>query len=318
MDAKQLEYMIVNSNANPRLLQDWQVLSLHNAYLKYAQIGGKKTWQQFQEIIRKRNLENNSLERIVENTESNTDIQNINETDIIVIPVEAQTDRKVFFTMPNEFNERGEKFIKEIIAERNTYIYTQNYGWVDRGHAGFLGGEQKVKKLYIDLLNANPGSIVSFELNSGKRIMGRMININIARMEIVVLKKMDATIAISVAFTVLKRTSREFEYCQESTDFIADSSFAEEDLPSNIINFYHEVINRSEEQIMNACKPFAKKQSLWIYKRYHFQKNMTFDPIIKYPGGIKPEILNQVSENREGEYWKTMSLNHETLPKSLF
>jgi hypothetical protein len=220
--------------------------------------------------------------------------------------------------MQNEFNEQGKSFIEKITAERNGYIYTQNYGWVDRGHAGFLGGEKNVKKLYQSLLNANPDSIISFELNSGKRIGGRIINVNIARMKVMVLKRMTSTIAISVALAILKRTSKEFEYCQESTDWISDSSFAEEDLPSNIINFYHEVINRSEEEIMNACKPFSKEQSVWIYKRYNFQKNMAFDPIIKYPGGIKPEILSRVSEIQEGEYWKTISLINETLPWSVF
>ena len=110
--------------------------------------------------------------------------------------------------------------------------------------------------------------------------------------------------AKSITLAVLKDTSKEFEQVQKRTDFIKNSSFAEEDLPSNILNFYFEVENFSEQKIERLCNCLSVEQSCWIADRYNFSRNQTFDPIIIFPGGVKPIEFNSITEAKAGVLWE--------------
>lgn len=112
--------------------------------------------------------------------------------------------------------------------------------------------------------------------------------------------------AKSITLSVFKQTSINFEKSQKKTDFIKQSSFAEEDLPSNILNYYVELFSFSKEKIFSLTNVLPMELSLWIYNRYTFQKNYTFEPIILIPGGEKPKIFDSVEEIPEGKLWQNI------------
>lgn len=95
-------------------------------------------------------------------------------------------------------------------------------------------------------------------------------------------------LAQRITLSILKKTSLEAEPAQGWTHWLTKSSYAEEDLPSNIFNFYFEVMGDSEEDILAPCADFEKEQSLWIYHRYKFVENRDFTPILRYPGAKAP------------------------------
>lgn len=45
-------------------------------------------------------------------------------------------------------------------------------------------------------------------------------------------------------------------------------------------------------------------ESLWIFKRYKFQKNYSFMPILSFTEGKIPKELSAVKEVPEGKFWK--------------
>jgi hypothetical protein len=298
MNDNQLEYMLVDTNINDSRLQDYYISSVRDAHSKYVRLGGKKTWDDFQKIIKKRNVETNELEQINE-------INNLRTSDVIVIPIESSVNKKERINLPVEKNERGNKFIDGIL--NGSYLYSRNYGWIDRGHAGFLGGNKPVKKLYEDLLNANVDDIIPFEMSSGGRIpvLNVKVTVNHATTKAKILEKLNSENAKSVALSIFKQTSMAFEEAQIWTDILKKSSFAEEDLPSNILNFYFEVDSENTiDKIENLCGCFTPQQSVWIYKRYSFQRNHSFEPIIKWPRGQKPSLFNAIYPIDEGRYWE--------------
>lgn len=310
----QIELMIVNQESDISKLQKWQTLSVYHSYSIYMRCGGNKSWEEYQLLIRKRNLINKTLEKIVEKPISGHNIPNINETDIIVIPIEINTYRPETILLSKLYSDRGDEFRKEILGNKNSYIYTKNYGWIDRGHAGFKGGQRLIRKLFTEILNSREGSIISYEMESSDKRSGIKLLGNSAKIQFRMLKSIfkNPLIAQQITYSIFKKVSLEFEKCQEKTDNLKMSSFAEEDLPSNIINFYFEVFEYEEKDLMPLCFPLSKEQSAWIYDRYKFQKNKTFEPIIKYPSGKKPILFDTCQEMKEGIYHETISLVSKT------
>ncbi len=313
----QIELMIVNGKSAIRQLEKWQVFSVYDSYLIYKSCGGDKTWEEFQTIVRKRNFENNTLDKLIEEPISGREIPNVNETDVIVIPAEIKTDRPESIAFSELRNDRGDDFRASILANRNNYVYTKNYGWVDRGHAGFLGGDMPLRRFYREILLSRVGSTMTFEMDSSVRLKptNYMIDVNIVKVTIRIIKPINYNqlIAKRIAYTVFKKASYSHE--EEQGKFLlgigekaTGSSFAEEDLPSNIINFYYEVCERSEENIMQHCIPFSKEKSAWIYDRYEFKKNKLFEPVVRYPSGEKPFIFDDIQELCEGEYYEIIDL----------
>ena len=94
-------------------------------------------------IVRKHNLTDNSFSSV-------TDKDILYEFDIITVPELAKATQ-IKDVKINKNNRKG--FRKDII--NGYYIFSKNYGWIDRGHAGFLGGSHGTQFLQKLLLSLN-------------------------------------------------------------------------------------------------------------------------------------------------------------------
>ncbi|HET7180116.1 MAG TPA: hypothetical protein VFI14_10330, partial [Chryseosolibacter sp.] len=107
---------------------------------------------------------------------------------------------------------------------------------------------------------------------------------------------------LQAALTTFMLQSLFFEAAQEWTDFIGGSSFAEEDLVSNLIGFYRAAEGYSVPEVKKFCGVWSKEDTLKKFMSYSFQKNRTFRPLSLPSGGSWPKELTTISP---------MSLNAE-------
>lgn len=253
----------------------------------------------FKKIIRRRDLKTNLLTKI-------NDFSELNEFDIISVPTEVKFLSSVTISKRRDIS-RGQSFEKGI--KNGEYVYSKNYGWIDMAHAGFQSKIKRLENLYNQILRASD-KMITFPMISGKKNLltniDLIINGCVATVNLLEPLPEDRKekIAQGIVLAILKRTSFEFERIQEKTDFIKKSSYAEEDLPSNIINFYVEIFKYTKEQILEICGALPILESLWIFKRYKFQKNYSFMPILSFTEGKIPKELSAVKEVPEGKFWK--------------
>lgn len=200
---------------------------------------------------------------------------------------------------------KGKEFVDEI--KKGHYGYSRNYGWIDFGHAGLLGGPQNLKKIYEQIKSAKKGDVVTYSLSTGMSSPFLKVYAELGNTRAKILsEQLSDEQAQSMTLSILKITSIEFEQKQIITDWLKKSSFSEEDLPSNIINFYVEVMGYTKEKIYQVCDVFTPEVSCWIYHRYDFQKNKSFDPVLKFPGGTIPQELNVVKEIDKEGLWEIL------------
>ena len=253
----------------------------------------------FKKIIRRRDLKTNLLTKI-------NDFSELNEFDIISVPTEVKFLSSVTISKKRDIS-RGQYFEKGI--KNGEYVYSKNYGWIDMAHAGFQSKIKRLENLYNQILRASD-KMITFPMISGKKNLltniDLIINGCVATVNLLEPLPEDRKekIAQGIVLAILKRTSFEFERIQEKTDFIKKSSYAEEDLPSNIINFYVEIFKYTKEQILEICGALPILESLWIFKHYKFQKNYSFMPILSFTEGKIPKELSAVKEVPEGKFWK--------------
>ena len=253
----------------------------------------------FKKIIRRRDLKTNLLTKI-------NDFSELNEFDIISVPTEVKFLSSLTISKRRDIS-CGQSFEKGI--KNGEYVYSKNYGWIDMAHAGFQSKIKRLENLYNQILRASD-KMITFPMISGKKNLltdiDLIINGCVATVNLLEPLPEDRKekIAQGIVLAILKRTSFEFERIQEKTDFIKKSSYAEEDLPSNIINFYVEIFKYTKEQILEICGALPILESLWIFKRYKFQKNYSFMPILSFTEGKIPKELSAVKEVPEGKFWK--------------
>lgn len=253
----------------------------------------------FKKIIRRRDLKTNLLTKI-------NDFSELNEFDIISVPTEVKFLSAVTISKRQDIS-RGQYFEKGI--KNGEYVYSKNYGWIDMAHAGFQSKIRRLENLYNQILKSSD-KMITFPMISGKKNLFKnidlVINGCVATVNLLEPLPDDSKekTAQGIVLAILKKTSFEFERIQEKTDFIKKSSYAEEDLPSNIINFYVEIFKYTEEQILEICGALPILESLWIFKHYKFQKNYSFMPILSFTEGKVPKELSAVEEVPEGKFWK--------------
>ncbi len=84
----------------------------------------------------------------------------------------------------------------------------------------------------------------------------------------------------SVALRVFMLQSIAFENLQQWTDFIGESSFSAEDLPSNLIGFYMGVDNLDRDDIRTICDVWSPEDSLSEFQNNEpSSRNRTFRPL---------------------------------------
>jgi len=292
-----LEFMFSKAKREEK---EFITTDLNDCYIKAQKYGFINYDKElFKKIIRRRELKTNILTKI-------NDFSELNEFDIISVPTELNF-LSVLTISKRQDIPRGSAFEKGI--KNGEYVYSKNYGWIDMAHAGFQSKTKRLENLYNHILKSSD-KMITFPMISGKKNLFANIDliINGCIATVTLLEPLPddskERIAQGIVLAILKKTSFEFERIQEKTDFIKKSSYAEEDLPSNIINFYVEIFKYTKEQILELCGALPILESLWIFKHYKFQKNYSFTPILSFTEGKVPKELSIVEEVPEGRFWK--------------
>jgi len=292
------EIMIVDSSAKKQDLQSYHARTIWEVFERYQNLGGRLNWEDFKGIVRRRELTTGQLVKI-------TNLDTVQERWVIHVPVVSNTGERHKVIVESLRNDRGQSFVDGI--SNGDYVYSKNYGWIDMGHAGFLGGKQEIKQLFNRIHNANPNDNIPFDLWSGKvlHFFGKRIEVPVNKCTISVKMRasVDELTAQGITLFIFKAVSKGFEETQIVTDWLKKSSFAEEDLPSNIICFYLVVLGYTKSLIEKECDFFSKEESLWVYRRYKFQRNKSFEPILLWPKSRIPKIFKKVQEVSSGKYW---------------
>lgn len=165
-------------------------------------------------------------------------------------------------------------------------VYTCNCGWVDKNHMEdpstrpFVG----VKNLWKQILTETgrntyfPSNENGFKVTYRQDVKRLGVYIGVTK-SYLVKRGIPHNIKESVALTILREVSLEFESFQGWAGPFSDSSFSVEDLISNLIGFYYVV--RPNIDYMKLCKPASKDASykVWdIYGAVGSHKNKVFHP----------------------------------------
>lgn len=160
------EYMVINWDRRNEEKENYYVTTVWEAWEKSIK---QMDWDFFQKAIKIRNLKTNTLETI-------DNVDNLKEDTILITPILAESGNTTSITNQFLFNDRGcledkirgaKKFENGVIGINRegkdvnpTYVYSKNYGWIDRGHAGFTTNIKKLKKLYDDIIDIFNGESV--------------------------------------------------------------------------------------------------------------------------------------------------------------
>lgn len=109
---------------------------------------------------------------------------------------------------------------------------------------------------------------------------------------------------LQVALGLFVRTSWAFEESQFATDWAVQSSFSEEDLPSNLLGFYRAANGLSNPDVGKICDAWDVSRSLAKYKGYIFVKNRSFFPRELPVGGVWPSQFSKIAEAPPGQLWE--------------
>lgn len=118
---------------------------------------------------------------------------------------------------------------------------------------------------------------------------------------------------LRVALSILMIQSQLFEKLQLWTDIPLESSFSEEDLPSNLISFYRAAFGYSKGEIRTMCAAWNKLHSLSKFQKYKFRKNRTFRPLSLPAGGAWPRELATVFPINPGTLFDIMEVMFQVL-----
>jgi len=131
--------------------------------------------------------------------------------------------------------------------EDEYYSYSCNCGWLDWGHAGPRTAKQIISKVYYEPrfepgeilpnvpFTASNYKVVYVSLTQFDPLFGRIPIFTVSKFA-VVRRHLDLNTKQRIALSIFKNLENEFEVAQGQLG--ASSSFAEEDLASNLIGFY--------------------------------------------------------------------------------
>ena len=186
-----------------------------------------------------------------------------------------------------------DNFEKQIL--NGHFLYAENYGWVDRGHAfGETSSDRKdigVNNLWSEVSQDFPTSTsslfssgrftIKYTMDMGKR---GVLTLGPTQ-EFSIKSGLSLDDKKSVALAIFQDMSVGFERFQGMIPPSRHSSFEPSDLPSNMLNFYMNVNGLNEDQIMSLIKPVSPISALMVYRQYPgtfsslAYKNYTFKPV---------------------------------------
>jgi hypothetical protein len=195
------------------------------------------------------------------------------------------------------------------------YNFSSNCGWIDWSHADAgLANEliKRVQKASDDLraagtnATAATGDLTSPTMTS--QVPKTSVILSSAAVNVRLLQPLSASEVISVALSIFKTLSISFEAQQLWTDLVGESSFAQEDLPSDLISFYMAVKGYSPDDIKKYCGAVGPDESVAEYDRNHdFKKNKLFSPI--GATGTWPAELSTIDDSQASALYETRTIN---------
>lgn len=172
-------------------------------------------------------------------------------------------------------------------ARDGRYVFSANCGWIDWSHAdaGLSANMiRRVRKASDGLAAAAAGGapatgeLTSPRMTSTIPYLGTVLSS--ASINVRLLRPLSAAEVLGVALSIFKKLSLVFEVQQEWTDVIGNSSFSQEDLPSNLVGFYMAARGYTREQVGRFCAAMSAEDSVNEYKRNHdFKQNRSFAPV---------------------------------------
>jgi hypothetical protein len=175
------------------------------------------------------------------------------------------------------------------------YVYTQNYGWVDKTHANDNGtfANVGVKSLWNQVLNetgeksANGGFKVTFSQHM--RYLGGFFTPGVTG-SYHVKSRLDIETKRQIAFSILYHTSWNFEALQGAAGFMSNSSFEVSDMPSNALGLFKVMFNLSDNEVDKMIKPLTALESIDVFRanpNTTSMKNYTMKPVL-FPNKYSP------------------------------
>ncbi len=193
------------------------------------------------------------------------------------------------------------------------YTFSSNCGWIDWSHADpalVAGLIRRVRQASENLravgAGASAGELSSPTMSSTLPGLGTVLSSASVRVRL--LRPLSADEVDSVALGIFKKLSIVFETQQEWTDLIGESSFAQEDLPSNLIAFYMAVRGYTRERIEQLCGAVDRDSALREFERNHdFRKNRGFEPI--GAAGTWPAELSSIADSQAAALYEVLTVS---------
>ncbi|WPU91353.1 DUF4157 domain-containing protein [Mucilaginibacter sabulilitoris] len=200
-------------------------------------------------------------------------------------------------------------------AKDGRYNFSANCGWIDWSHADAslaLALIKKVQQASDDLHNAGTNATDSTGDFSSPAMTSKVphtaIVLSSAAVNVRLLKALSPAEINSVALSIFKTLSIAFEAQQLWTDFIGESSYAQEDLPSDLISFYMAVKGYTKDDVMKFCAGVGPDESAAEYDRNHdFKKNKTFSPV--GASGSWPTELSTINDSQASALYEVRTIS---------
>lgn len=192
------------------------------------------------------------------------------------------------------------------------YSYSNNCGWIDWSHADPSLATTLIERVQAasDALQAagsgataDTGAMRTPTMTS--RAAGVVLSSAQLRMRLT--RPLSGSEVLAVALHAFKTLSRVFETQQQWTDLLGQSSFAQEDLPSNLIGFYRAAWGYTDDDIRGFCDALDADDSLAEYDRDHdFRRNRSFAPVGAV--GDWPLELDDIDDSQAGALYEVTSI----------
>ncbi len=195
------------------------------------------------------------------------------------------------------------------------YSFSSNCGWIDWSHAdpGLANTLITRVRNASDALRvagssspSGTGDLITPTMTSSVPQVG--VVLSSASMSVHLLRPLSSDEVFAVALSLFKKLSVVFETQQQWTDLIGSSSFAQEDLPSNLIGFYRAVLGYSRAGIGRFCGELNTNASLAEYDRDHdFERNRSFSPV--GISGTWPTELSTIDDSQAPALYDIRSIS---------
>jgi hypothetical protein len=205
--------------------------------------------------------------------------------------------RKARLSSDIEFSIRRIPEASGIRSSPPRYSYSTHCGWIDWSHAGTGMTSRLIQAVQdaSDRLRSRGGTRPEPVHAPGMTSQALGTTLTEVTANPHIKRPLSADEVLSVALSIFRLTSKAFEFAQEWTQLIGQSSFSEEDLPSNILGFYRAARNLSRQDVERHCGVNSPADSLQVFQNYTFRRNTTFRPLSLPSGGSWPAVFNTIA-----------------------